>query len=145
MGKSYASDLRKRVIGHVEAGQSRREAARHFGVSPSCAVKLMARWLRTKTLDPAKQGRPAGGGKLEPYRTFLIERVEERPDITMPELASDLEARSGITVQPASLSRFLCKAGLTYKKNTDGGGAGARRHRQGAANVGSTPPTADAA
>lgn len=34
----------------------------------------------------------------------------------MPELAAELEARSGIRVSPASLSRFLCKAGFTYKK-----------------------------
>lgn len=37
MGKSCTSDLRRRVIGFVEAGQSWRQAARHFGVSPSCA------------------------------------------------------------------------------------------------------------
>ena len=116
MGKSYASDLRRRVICFVGAGQSRRQAARHFGVSPSCAVKLMSRWQRTKSLEPARQGRPRRGGKLEPHRTFLIGRVEERPDITMPELARELEVQSGLTVSPASLSRFLCKAGFTYKK-----------------------------
>ena len=61
MGKSYTSDLRERVIGLIEAGQSRRQAARHFGVSPSCAVKLMAHWRRTGSLEPVRQGRPHGG------------------------------------------------------------------------------------
>jgi len=145
MGKSYTSDLRRRVIDLVEAGQSRRKSARHFGVSPSCAVKLMARWQQTKRLDPAKQGRPCGGGKLEPHRGFHIGRVQARPDITIPELAAELEAQSGITVSPASLSRFLCKAGFTYKKNADGLGTGACRCRPGAADVDSMPPAPDAA
>jgi transposase len=109
MGKSYTSDLRGRVVGFIEAGQSRRKAAHHFEVSPSCAVKLMWRRQRSKSLEPAKQGRPRGGGKLEPHRRFLIGRVETRPDIAMPELARELEAQNGITVSPASLSRFLLR------------------------------------
>jgi transposase len=145
MGKSYTSDLRERVVGFIEAGQSRRKAALHFDVSPSCAVKLMSRWRRTKSLEPAKQGRPRGGGKLEPHRRFLIGSVEARPDITMPELVKELEAQSGITVSPASLSRFLRKAGFTYKKNTDGLGAGTRRCRPSAADVDPAPPAPDAA
>lgn len=145
MGKSYTSDLRERVIGLIEAGQSRRQAARHFGVSPSCAVKLMAHWRRTGSLEPVRQGRPHGGGKLAPHRRFLIGRVEESPDITMPELAAELVARSGVTVSPASLSRFLGKAGFTYKKNPDGLGAGARRHRSRASDVDFAPPAPDAA
>src|SRR5262245_27129401 len=47
MGKGYSLDLRKRIAGWVEAGHSRREAARHFGVSESCAVKLMQRVAAT--------------------------------------------------------------------------------------------------
>jgi transposase len=72
MGKSYSSDLRERVIAYVENGHSRREAARHFGVSPSFAVKLLARWQKTKACEPGQQGRPRGGGKLGPHRAFLI-------------------------------------------------------------------------
>lgn len=108
-------------------------------------MKLMSRWQRTKGLEPAKQGRPRRGGKLERHRTFLIGRVEERPDVTMPELAVELEARSAISVSPASLSRFLCKAGFTYKESTDGLGAGARRRRPSAADVDITPSAPDAA
>ena len=42
MGKSYSADLRERVIGFIETGRSRRQAALRFGVSPSFAVKLMS-------------------------------------------------------------------------------------------------------
>jgi transposase len=34
----------------------------------------------------------------------------------MPELAAALAAERGVKASPASLSRFLCRAGFTYKK-----------------------------
>jgi transposase len=99
-------------------------------VSPSFSVKLVARHRRTGTLGPQRQGRPPGTGKLAPYRDFLMGRVRQTPDITMPELAAELEARHGVGADPASLSRFLCKAGLTYKKNPAGRGARTLGRRQ---------------
>jgi len=67
-----------------------------------------------------------GGGKLAGHRDFLIAQVEKRPDITMPELAAELEAERGVKASPASLSRLLCRAGFTYKKNAAGDGARTR-------------------
>jgi len=127
MGKSYSLDLRERIVAQVAAGGSRRGAARHFGVSDSCAVKLLARVGLTGSAEPARQGRPPGGGKLVARRDCLIEQVEARPDITMPELAAWLEAEHGVTASPASLSRVLCAAGFTYKKTPHGLGARTRR------------------
>jgi transposase len=46
--------------------------------------------------------------------------VREKPDITMPELAAELASLHNVEVDPASLSRFLRKAGLSYKKNAAG-------------------------
>ncbi|MGE0425295.1 MAG: MerR family transcriptional regulator [Reyranellaceae bacterium] len=43
MAKSYPPDLIEKVTAFVAAGNSRREAARHFGVSASFVVKLMQR------------------------------------------------------------------------------------------------------
>lgn len=120
MGRSYSMDLRRRLVARVAGGQSRRGAAEDFSVSPSFSVKLVARQARTGSLEPAPQGRPRGTGKLDLYRAFLIDRVKEKPDITMPELAAELAERHGVEADPASLSRFLCKAGLSYKKNAAG-------------------------
>lgn len=117
MGKSYSLDLRERIVKRVASGSSRREAARHFGVSESCAVKVVARAAATGSAKPARQGRPPGGGKLEAHRAFLVARVGEKPDITMPELAAALLAKHGVAASPASLSRVLRKAGFTYKKS----------------------------
>jgi transposase len=116
MGRCYSLDLRVRVAAFVEAGHSRRAAARHFGVSDSFAIKLVRRQRQAGSPAPARQGRPPGGGKLAPYETFLVQRVEMKPDITMPELAARLFEEHGVIAAPATLSRLLCRYGFTYKK-----------------------------
>ena len=137
-------DLRERVVSFVEAGHSRRKAAARFEVSPSFAVKLVSRRDATGSAAPARQGRPPGGGKLAPHVAFLIARVEESPDITMPELATLLEAERGVSAHPASLSRVLCKAGFTFKKNADGFGVRARGYQAQAAGLDPSAPAPDA-
>jgi transposase len=130
MGKSYSMDLRDRVVAFVEGGHSRRAASRKFGVSDSFAIKLMQRVVLLGSPAPAQQGRPPGGGKLAAYEAFLIAAVQVKPDITMPELSGRLAAEHGVEAQPASLSRFLCRRGFTYKKSADGIGSRTQR-RQG--------------
>lgn len=120
MGKSYSSDLRERVVAFVEAGHSRRAAARHFRVSNSFVIKLMRHWAETGSVTPRVQGRPPGQGQLSSCLCDLIALVDAQPDITMPELAALLQARCGVRAHPASLSKLLCKAGYTYKKTADG-------------------------
>src|SRR5215207_2826876 len=127
MGRYYSLDLRVRVASFVDAGHSRRAAARHFSVSDSFAIKLMRRQRQSGSPAPARQGRPCGTGKLAPYESFLIRTVEAKPDITMPELAARLLEEHGAAAAPASLSRLLCRHGFTYKKSPDGGGVRTRR------------------
>ena len=56
MTRPYSVDLRRRVVGAVEAGLSRRAAARRFEVSGSFVVKLMQRWRRGGTAAPERYG-----------------------------------------------------------------------------------------
>ena len=100
------------------------------GVSASCAAKLAQRQRQAGTLEPDTLGRPRSSGKLEPYRDFLIDSVTAKPDITMPELATHLEDVHAVVVHPASLSRFLRKAGFTYKKSSDRIGAATSGRRK---------------
>ncbi len=116
MGEPLSVDLRERVVAFVAAGHSRRAAARHFAVGNSSAIRLMHRIATLGSCEPDRQGRPPGTGKLAPYTAFLIEAVEAKPDITMPELCDRLVEAHGVTVDPAALSRFLCRYGFTYKK-----------------------------
>ena len=128
MGRCYSLDLRVRVEAFVEAGHSRRAAARHFGVSDSFAIKLARRQAKSGSPAPGRQGRPRGQGKLAPYEAFLIRTVEAKPAITMPELAERLVEEHGVAAAAATLSRFLCRCGFTYKKIADGRGVRTRRH-----------------
>ena len=120
MGKSYSQDLRDRIADDVSSGRSCRQAAQRFGVSPSCAIKLVQRVSKTGSTAPARQGRPPGAGKLAPYMALLIRWVEEKRDITMPELAAKLETATNVRVNPASLSKALIGAGFRYKKSLAG-------------------------
>ena len=117
MSKPLSLDLRERVWKFVDEGGSRRAAARHFRISISSAVRIAASQAERGTLEPRKQGRPAGKGKLASCLAFLIEVVEGVPDITLDELAAALLDAQGVGAHPASISRVLCRAGITYKKS----------------------------
>ena len=76
--------------------------AAHFGVSVSFVVNLMTAYRLGGSLAP----KPLGGrrhAKLDPHRVFLLRRVAEKDDITMPELAEDLATACGAKADPASL------------------------------------------
>lgn len=142
MTRSYSLDLRERVARFVEGGGSCHAAAAHFGVSVSFAVKLMAAFRATGSL----KAKPEGGwrySKLDSHRAFLIRRVAEQDDITMPELAAEL-AGQGTVVAPSSISRWLIRNGYRFKKNAAGQRAGSSRRRSRAPGLG-RPPAQDAA
>src|SRR6476659_4435044 len=94
MPKPYSLDLRERVVRFVDEGHSRHAAAAHFRVSVSFVVNLVKAFRVRGSLAP----KPSGGrrhAKLEPHRAFLLEKVAEKADITMPELAAELAVATG--------------------------------------------------
>jgi transposase len=114
MTRPYSVDLRARVVRAVAAGLSRRAAARRFEVSVSFVIKLVQRWRREGTIEPARYG-----GWKRPTLAAHAERVHDllrgEPDLTIAELRSRLAAEA-IHVSPAAISRFLTAEGLTRKK-----------------------------
>ncbi len=100
MPKAYSFDLRERVASFVASGRSRHAAAAHFQVSVSFVVNLVKAFKTSGRLE----AKPRGGrrhAKLDPHRDFLIARVTEKADITMPELAAELIAATGTTAEPS--------------------------------------------
>jgi hypothetical protein len=79
MGKSYSSDLRDRVVAFVEAGGSRRGAARQFGVSNSFAVKLSLRWAVTNS----------SSNSVLPISPPATSSAEKKVDVTLLEVRGD--------------------------------------------------------
>lgn len=144
MPKAYSLDLRERVSRFVESGRSCHVAAAHFSVSVSFVVKLMRAFRTTGSLTP----KPSGGrrhAKLDPHRAFLIARIEEKADMTMPELAAELAAVTGTKADPASLSRWLIRNGYRFKKNLAGERARSSRHQGGPRRMDHHAPAANAA
>jgi transposase len=113
MPKSYSCDLRGRVIEAVEAGASRREAAEHFGVSVSSAVKWLQRWHESRSAAP----KPRGGSvsPLEKLAERVMAVVAEQPDLTLVETVAALR-RHRIRTSRSSLSRFFQRHEITFKK-----------------------------
>src|SRR5215472_17564105 len=129
----YPGDLRIRVIQFVEVGGSRRDAAEHFEVSASSAIRWVQRFHEDGTLEPM----PRGGctSPLEKYSQRILALISEQRDLTLNELVSILRKRR-ISASRSALSRFFARHGFTFKKKPTGGGAQARRR-------GSRAPTLD--
>lgn len=127
MTQALSVDLRRRVTAAIWQGKSRRAAAEQFSISAATAVRLQKRFEETGSVEPDRVGRPKGSGKLAAYREIIIARVEDQPDITMPDLAAWLLQAQGVQVDPSNLSKLLCRAGYSYKKNVAGGGTRTRR------------------
>ena len=115
MPKPYSLDLRERVFRYVNEGHSCRAAAAHFRVSVSFVVNLMKAFRMRGSLAPKSSG-GRRHAKLEPHRAFLLQKVSEKADITMPELAAELAAATCQKADPASLSRWLIRIGYRFKK-----------------------------
>ena len=135
MEREQAAMLAEANAARVAAeADSRRAAAAHFKVSVSFVVNLVRAYRTTGRLAP----KPRGGrrhAKLDPHREFLLDRVAEKEDITMPELASDLEQAVGVRADPASLSRWLIRNGLSFKKKPSGERMRSARRAPGARGV----------
>ena len=124
MPKSYAGDLRERVIEAVELGASRREAAERFEVSVSSAVKWLQRWRESGSAAP----KPRGGSvsPLEEHGARVLDVVAERPDLTLVETVAELR-KQRIRTSRSSLWRFLDRHGVTLKKKPASRGTAASR------------------
>ena len=118
MARAYSLDLRDRVVGAVWRGLSCRAVAALFNVSAATVVKWAQR--ARETGSPAAK---AMGGK-RPYllagqRSWLLARLNEKPDLTLHTLLRELGGR-GVIVSCDTLWRFLRREGFSFKKKRRG-------------------------
>ncbi len=116
MGRPYSEDLRERIVAAVEAGHSRRAAARMFGVSASCAVKLLRRWRETGSVKPGKTG-GSKAPKLEPHGAWLLALIQEAPDLTLQEIQARLRTQCDAAVSIGAIWNFFDRRNISFKKN----------------------------
>lgn len=135
MAEPLSADLRKRLIAGVEGGGSRRAVADRFGVVASTVTKLVQRLKRTGSLAPDRQGGDRRSARVEAHAEEILALVAGRPDITLAEIAAQLEAAHGERFVVSTIWRCLDRHGMTFKKNRARQRTGARRRGGGARGV----------
>ena len=121
MPNPYSADMRERVIAKVESGASRREAAEHFEISASAAVKWMRRWRDVGSAAAMPRG--GSTSPLEKHGNWLLTLIAKQPDLTLDEVFAAMRKR-GIAGSRTALWRFFARHEITFKKKSARGGAG---------------------
>ncbi|TWH23644.1 putative transposase [Aminobacter sp. J15] len=123
MTRPVSNNLRERVVQAITSGATCRAAAARFGLAVSSAVRWSQHYRAAGSVAPAKMG---GYRKfvLEPYRAFIVERINQTPQLMLHQLKEELAAR-GVKVSHDTMWRFLRREGLRLK-NTVRSRAGTR-------------------
>ncbi len=128
MARPYSMDLRDRVVAAIERDRmSCHQAAAHFGVAVSTAVKWMQRYRRTGSAAPGQMGGHKPKAIAGAHRDWLVERCRGR-DFTLRGLVAELAER-GLKVDYRSVWNFVHAEKLSFKKNRARPRAGSPRHR----------------
>lgn len=115
MSHGFSTDLRVRVIGAISEGLSTRKAAARFGVGVSTAGTWYRRYRDNGETAARKQGQPPGS-KLDAHEAFILGLVDDRPDISLAEIAEQLQETRGVSAVPSTVWEFFHKRGISYKK-----------------------------
>src|SRR3954463_10484617 len=111
--RPYSTDLRERIVAAVERCEpSIRQVVHIFAVSLSFVVRLLQRYRRTGSLQPA----PHAGGPAAKFDPPAVERllqlVRDQPDATLDELRQ----RLGVRCHLSTIARVLKECRITRKK-----------------------------
>jgi transposase len=116
MAKPLSEDLRERVIAAIVDGMSRHQAAAHFAVSVSSAIRWYARYEQTGSVAAKRRGGDHRSHAVEAHAGSLLAWWSEKPDITLEELRGKL-AEEGKTASLSTIWRFFDRRQITFKKS----------------------------
>ena len=117
MGAAHSKDLRVRVVAEISAGMSRRQAAAHFRVSASSAI----RWAELQSETGGVSPRPRGGksrSPLEAHKDWLLWLNLAEPDLTLDAIVHRIGEDLGLKSSASSLRRFFKRWKISFKKNS---------------------------
>jgi transposase len=110
-----------------ERGLSYEAIADLLGVGRATVSRVLRRHREAGTVEP----RPRGGGNVSPIRGKAAERLgallANRPDLTIAEMAAELERVAKIQTSPSSVGRALARLGYTRKKRASSPSSETRR------------------
>jgi|TARA_B100002003_G_scaffold139980_1_gene129493 transposase len=115
MSHGFSADLRGRVIAVISDGLSTRKAAARFGVGVSTVGAWYRRYRDSGEIAARKQGQPPGS-KLDAHEAFILGLVDDRPDISLGEIAERLMSDRDVSAVPSTVWEFFSKRDITYKK-----------------------------
>ena len=116
MLKPLSADIRARFEPLFSEDLSGREIGRRLMISAASASRLSQRLIQGRCLTPAPNLRNTGRGRLAPYHDFLIDLVQQDPDITLKELQGALADAQGVVASLSGIDQALKRLGYTYKK-----------------------------
>lgn len=116
MAEALSTDLRERVVAAVNGGMSRRQAAAHFKVGVSSAIRWTAQALATGEVRPKAQGGDRRSAAIEAQADFILSLPGPDGDATLAEMRAALAAK-GHSFSISALSRFFARRGITLKKS----------------------------
>ena len=116
MAAALSIDLRKRVVDAVNGGMSRRQAAAHFKVGGSSAIRWVAQALATGDVAPKRQGGDRRSAAIEAQGDVILSLLGPDGDATLAEMRAAL-ADKGHSFSLSALSRFFARRGVTLKKS----------------------------
>jgi len=103
------------VIDAVREGCSAREAGARFNIGVATAIRWVAHWRVTGEIEgPLRKARVS---RLDAHSEWLVAERLADPDMTLDGLAERLEAERGVSIHPATLSKFFAAQAITVKKN----------------------------
>jgi len=114
--KPYSEDLRERIVGGRQAGESAAELAQRFQVSK----RSVERYLKLQTETGGLGPRQIGGyrrSRLAGHEQTLRGWVQEQNDLTLAELQHRWLEQLQIQIGLNALWHRLEHLGLNYKKN----------------------------
>ena len=115
MANPYSTDLRERVVAAVEeGGLSRRQAAARFGIGESSAIRWVARYRATGSVEPGQMGGHKPKAIRGEHHDWLVERVKDGA-FTLHELVAELAER-GLKVDYHTMWDFVHAQKLSFKK-----------------------------
>jgi transposase len=114
MSAARSVDLRSRVVAEVEAGSSRRAAARRFKVGVSSAIRWVVLKAETGSLEPQRKRKARS--PLDRHRNWLLALTAAEPDLTLEQVVDRIGRELGLKTTDSSLDRFYDRHGLTFKK-----------------------------
>ncbi len=112
---TISQDLRIRLVEKVAGGMSRRQAAAHYDVSASSAIRFTKQYedegsVALKTRGPHNR-------RLDPYGEDILSWIKQTPDMTLGELSERLHEVHAVRAPTSTIDDWLRVRNISFKKN----------------------------